>query len=104
MTLGGMSFEVSWRPEKAAIHRRRRGIELVFAMRVLDDPDCAIEAQTGRYEGQYRIVGYIPTGRLLTVAAAITFPDEADGEGDMGLVRVYSVWDASNLERRFRHP
>lgn len=98
MTLMGMAFEVSWLTAKAAIVRRK-GIELREAIRILDDRDVALEYVPDR--NQFRAVGRSPDGRILTVAIDITYPDEEEKGGDVGLIRVYTAWEASNAERAF---
>lgn len=79
-------------------------MDLAEAMRVLDDPGHAVEAQDAPHQGQYKIVGRDPGGsRLLAVAASITYPDEEGADG-VGHVRVHTAWDATPAERRFWRP
>ena len=99
MVLQGHRFEVSWQTRKARLVRQR-GIELNKAARLLDDPRARLEYQADRpYIGQYRATGSDPGGRLLTLAAEISYPGEAEALDDIGTIRIYTAWHATPNEQ-----
>ena len=104
LDLGGFRFEVTWDRDKRAKVLRDRGIDFLDAVHILDDPGHALEPQQAPYNGQYRVVGVDPRGRLLTMAVSITYPDGAEDSDDVGTLRVYTCWRASSAERAFRFP
>ncbi|MFN7941632.1 MAG: BrnT family toxin [Thermoanaerobaculia bacterium] len=83
-----MAFE--WDSRKAAVNRRKHGVDFADAVAVLEDPLAMTVEDFGRVERRYLTIGLDTLGRLLVVSYTWR----------QGRIRLISARRATARERR----